>query len=133
ADVANPIPLRFVYVQKGLRWVPEYRAELLADKKVRLSLQATVVNDLADLKDVGASLVVGIPNFLMKETLSPLALREAAAHVAPHLRYGGQQFLNNAVASQVASYGDPRPAGAPVDPSMELLAKGSSADEFFLY
>ncbi len=133
ADVANPVPLRFVYVQKGLRWIPEYRAELLADKKVRLALQATVVNDLADLKDISASLVVGIPNFLMKDSLSPLALREAAAHVAPYLRHGGQQFLSNSVASQVAAYGDARPGGPAVDPSMDLLAKGSSADEFFLY
>jgi hypothetical protein len=133
ADVVNPVPLRFVYVQKGLRWIPEYRAELLADRKVRLALQATVVNDLADLRDINASLVVGIPNFIMKDTLSPLALREAAAHVAPYLRYGGQQFLSNAISSQATAYAEPRPAPAAVDPSLDLLAKGSSADEYFLY
>lgn len=128
--VADPLPLRFVYVQKGLRWIPEYRVEVLPQKKVRIALQATVVNDLADLKDVQASLVVGIPNFSMKDTLSPLALREAAVHVARQLHYG-QQFTN-AIASQVVNYGEPHPAPAP-DASLDLMAKGSSADEYFLY
>ncbi len=129
--VVDPVPLRFVYVQKGLRWIPEYRVELLADKKARIALQATVVNDLVDLKGVTVSLVVGIPNFTMKETLSPLALREAAARVAPHLQYANQ-FHSNAISTQIASYGEPRSGAAP-DATLDVLAKGSSADEYFLY
>lgn len=129
--VADPVPLRFMYVQKGLRWIPEYRVDLLADKKARIALQATVVNDLADLKDVNVSLVVGIPNFMMKDTLSPLALREAAARVAQGLRYDNR-FDSNAISTQIASYSEPRPAPAP-DASMDIMAKGSSADEYFLY
>ncbi|HXX92307.1 MAG TPA: hypothetical protein VEN81_01655 [Planctomycetota bacterium] len=132
-DLVLPVPLRFMYVQTGLRWIPEYRVELLPDRKIRLALQATMVNDLADFRDLGASFVVGIPNFLMKETLSPLALREAAVRVAPYLRQAGQAFLSNAISSQAVAYQEPLPAPAAVDPAMDLLAKGSSADEYFLY
>jgi hypothetical protein len=137
ADIAaEPIPLRFVYVQKGLRWIPEYRVELLANKKMKISLQGTVVNELADLRDVHASLVVGIPNFMMKDSLSPMALRQAVTGLSQYFHADNRMgnIASNAVMSQVARYtevrGAPEAAG---DASMEMLAKGSAADEYFLY
>ncbi len=128
------IPLRFVYVQKGLRWIPEYHAELLPDKKVRLTLQGTLVNELADLKDVSASLVVGIPNFLLKDTLSPLALRQAAAGLSQYFHPGQRagQMLTNAMMTQVARYGESQ-GDAPAPAGPDPVVEGGAADEYFLY
>jgi hypothetical protein len=133
---ADPLPLRLVYVQKGLRWIPEYRVELLPGKKARISLQGTIVNDLADLRDVHASLVVGIPNFMLKDSLSPMALRHAAAGMAQHFlpdnRFGND--LSNAVMTQVARFDERRAPATPApDPSVDLLVKATAADEYFLY
>lgn len=131
---ADPVPIRFIYVQKGLRWIPEYRVELLPEKKVRIALQGTVVNDLADLRGVRASLVVGIPNFMLKDSLSPMALRHAAAGLAQYFHADNRMGndLSNAVMTQLARF-DERRAPPAADPSIELLAKTTSADEYFLY
>ena len=133
---AELVPIRFIYVQKGLRWIPEYRVELLPEKKVRIALQGTVVNDLADLRGVHASLVVGIPNFMLKESLSPMALRHAAAGLAQYFQADNRlgNDLSNAIMTQVARFDERRPAGPPApDPSLDLLVKATSADEYFLY
>jgi hypothetical protein len=133
---ADPIPVRFLCVQKGLRWIPEYRVELLAEKKVRIALQGTIVNDLADLRGVQASLVVGIPNFMLKDSLSPMALRHALAGMAQHFAYDNNRMgndLSNAVMTQVARFDERRAPPAAADASLDLLAKTTSADEYFLY
>jgi hypothetical protein len=133
---ADPLPIRFIYIQKGLRWIPEYRVELLPEKKVRIALQGTVINDLADLRGVHASLVVGIPNFMLKETLSPMALRHAAAGLSQYFHADNRMGndLSNAVMTQVARFGEGRGTPPPgSDPSLDLLVKATSADEYFLY
>ncbi len=132
---ADPIPVRFLYVQKGLRWIPEYRVELLPEKKVRIALQGTIVNDLADLRGVQASLVVGIPNFMLKDSLSPLALRHAMAGMAQYFHADNRigNDLSNAIMTQVARFDERRAPPAAPDASLDLLAKTTSADEYFLY
>lgn len=131
-----PLPLRFVYVQRGLRWIPEYRVEVLPDRRLRIALQATVVNELADLRNVQASFVAGIPNFLMKETLSPLALREAAAGLSSYFPSSARfaQMTSNALVSQVARYTESAAqADRPEQAGVDMLVRGTSADEYFLY
>jgi hypothetical protein len=48
------------YVQRGLRWIPSYKVTIGTAGKARVQLQATLVNELADLEDVTANLVVGV-------------------------------------------------------------------------
>jgi len=105
----KPVVVGTAYIQRGLRWIPEYRIEL-KDGKAHIRLQATIVNELADLQDVKANLVVGVPSFLMQGELSPLALREVGLRLGryfqPPSRGGGggssAPYLSNAMMSQVA-------------------------------
>jgi len=41
-----------LYVQKGLRWIPEYRVELDGNGTAQIQLQAVLINDLIDLQAV---------------------------------------------------------------------------------
>ncbi len=97
-----------IYLQKGVRWIPDYRIQLLDNGKAKIVLQGTIINDLADMENVNLRLVVGVPSFLMKESLSPIALREIglqlSSYFAPPARGRGQQFdyLSNAMMSQRA-------------------------------
>ena len=99
-----------VYLQKGVRWIPNYRIELLDGGKARVSLHGTIINDLADLENATVRLVVGVPSFIMKDARSPMALREVglrlSSYFAPPARGGGAtmaQYLSNALMSQSAA------------------------------
>jgi hypothetical protein len=91
------------YLQNGLRWIPNYRVELGENGTAKVSLQATLINDLADLEDVAAHLVIGVPTFQFEDQLDPIALQENLAQVVsamnPQARF--QNLSNNAYVSQV--------------------------------
>jgi hypothetical protein len=94
-----------VYLQRGLRWIPGYRLELDTAGAAVLRLQATLVNDLADLDDAVVNLVVGVPSFVFGETIDPIALQKDAAQISPHLQPQSQTnfAFSNAIMTQVAS------------------------------
>jgi len=126
-----------VYLQKGVRWIPSYRVELLDGGKARISLRGTIVNDMADFENAHLRLVVGVPNFIMTGTLSPVALRDTALHLSSYFRppsrsgSGSQfDFLSNAMMSQRAApvvERGPQPPGGP-----NIPAEGQMED-LFLY
>jgi hypothetical protein len=72
------------YVQRGIRWIPAYRVEIDGKGKAVLKLQACIINELADLNDIKAHLVVGVPNFAFKEVVDPISFQEAAASLSGH-------------------------------------------------
>lgn len=127
-----------IYLQKGVRWIPDYRIRLLDKGKANVSLQGTVINDLADMENVDLRLVVGVPSFLMKESLSPMALREIGLHLssyfAPPAPGGrGAQYgylLSQAMMSQRAASVMERMAPAAGGP--EIPSEGQMED-LFLY
>lgn len=94
-----------VYLQRGLRWIPGYRVDLDSAGGATLRLQATLVNDLADLEDASVNLVVGVPSFVFGEILDPIALQKEAAQLTPHLQPQSQTnfAFSNAIMTQVAS------------------------------
>jgi hypothetical protein len=128
-----------VYLQKGIRWIPEYRVDLLEGGQARVTLQGTIINEIADLDNVNMRLVVGVPNFIMKDTLSPLALREAAPRLSSYFapppvagrpgQFSNGDFLSNAIMSQQAmpGYAAP-PAGAGPNVPME-----GQKEDLYLY
>lgn len=96
-----------IYLQKGVRWIPDYRINLVGNGKATVSLQGTIINDLADMENVELRLVVGVPSFIMKEALSPMALREIglqlSSYFAPPSRGGREtqfDYMSNAMMSQ---------------------------------
>ncbi len=63
-----------MYVQKGIRWIPEYKISLDGKGVATIKLQATLINELTDLEDVTANLVIGVPTFAFTlDGLSPRA------------------------------------------------------------
>ncbi|HMK51090.1 MAG TPA: hypothetical protein VK551_01195, partial [Thermodesulfobacteriota bacterium] len=79
------------YLQKGINWVPSYLVNLENPKKARLTMKATLINDAEDLENVDFFFVVGYPNFLYADVLSPMALEESITQFIQSLRREGRQ------------------------------------------
>ncbi|MFT5423996.1 MAG: hypothetical protein ACI89L_001788 [Phycisphaerales bacterium] len=100
-------------VEHGLRWIPAYRITMLEDDRVLIELEATLVNDLADLEDARVHMAVGVPSFAFAGQTDPMALAErlaALGQVQPTsfdggvVGYAAGSMLSNSIMSQV-SYG----------------------------
>lgn len=103
-ELTNTTTASVSYVQKGLRWIPNYRVTIAPEgEKATVELQATIVNDLADLDKVAADLVVGVPSFAFKDQLDPMSLQEQLARVDAARGGGMQTYLSNAIMSQAAA------------------------------
>lgn len=137
------VKVGMVYLQKGLRWIPDYRIELLDDKQARITLQATIVNEVADLEDVGLRLVVGVPSFLMKDQLSPLALREFSLQLGNYFAPPGSDesglaagsvgyFASNAIMSQRAEM-DAMSGPQGISAAMPTDVEGQQEDLYVYY
>ncbi len=99
------------YVQRGLRWIPGYRIVLGDGDTAHVELQATIVNDLADLNGVSADLVIGVPSFEFAGQLDPMSLQEHlarvdAARVSGVRRMDPSYLSNSAIMAQTSFYGD---------------------------
>jgi hypothetical protein len=137
--------LRLLYFRPGVRWIPTYRIGLDgrsgAEKRATMRLQAEILNEAEDLVDVPVDLVVGVPNFRFKDTVSPFVLeqtlQDALAQAAPQLM--GQQMLgggSNAFSNRAGEWRGPSdlPRGASVG-SVDLAGE-ISADrnqDLFVY
>jgi len=90
----QPVKVALVSVERGVRWIPEYRIEHPeGGERAKVRFQATIVNDILDLTDVRAHFVVGIPRFRLGKALSPTALVEVprllSSYFAPASQQGG--------------------------------------------
>ena len=131
-----------VYLQQGLRWIPNYRLQLGAAGRATMRMQATLVNDLADLRGVSAHLAIGVPSFAFRDTLDPIGLQSAVERAAPS--FGGRRDLfSNAIQSQRAdsSYALAGPAG-PAGPGGfgaggasegPAVGEGAANEDFFFF
>ncbi len=123
-----------MYVQKGVRWIPQYRLVLDGKGNARLYLQASLINELTDFRDATVNLVVGVPSFAYQSTPDPIALQQTFAQLSPYFRSGADRVLSNALMTQA-----PAPAGgvaeaapppAPQDVGPEVFGAGTSEDLF---
>jgi len=93
-----------IYLQRGLRWIPNYKVNLHADGTADVKLQATLINDLTDLSDVTTHLVIGVPSFQFAGETDPIALDQVLTQVSAQM--GGsyqRQMLSNAIMAQAPS------------------------------
>ncbi len=66
-------PLEMMYLENGIGWMPVYHLDIQDDDKADLTLQAVVVNDAEDIEQAKMQFVVGVPNFIHANQVSPLA------------------------------------------------------------
>jgi hypothetical protein len=85
----------YLSVQKGFRWIPNYKVTLDSNNNAHVELQATLVNDLADLSDATVHLIVGVPSFVMKDQLDPIALQETVAQVVAQENFALSNGISN--------------------------------------
>lgn len=118
-----------MYLQKGLRWIPEYKISIDGKGNAHLKLQATIVNDLTDLNDVTMNLVVGVPTFSFKDDTDPIALQQVLVETARRaIRSDFRNSMSNAIMSQVASFEEA--GGAPPSEGPEVSGSAKNEDLF---
>ncbi len=113
-DPGRNASVGLVYLQKGVRWIPSYKVDIDGQGNAVVKLQATLLNELTDLEDVTAHLVIGVPTFAFKDTIDPISLQQAAAQLSQYFREGDQTALafSNGLMTQTARMGEYRaPAG----------------------
>ncbi|MDZ4834049.1 MAG: hypothetical protein SGJ27_09760 [Candidatus Melainabacteria bacterium] len=132
-----------VYLQKGLRWIPSYKVNLHTDGTADVKLQATLVNELADLNDVRANLVIGVPTFAFADNTDPIAIQNVVAQLSPHFRADSRTAngFSNAIMSQAPmlqgatngtigrSFGDAFNS----DSEQPEVAGGSKSEDLFIF
>lgn len=134
------VKVGMTYLQKGIRWIPNYRVELEPDGVAVVRLQATLLNELTDLDHVTGHLVIGVPSFDFKSTVDPLALSDVAAQLSAYFQEPSQTALglsNSMMAqTQVARMGDYRARGpqAPAEPNLgPELDSSEHGDDMFIF
>ena len=78
----KPVSLTLFYFTAGLRWIPTYRVSGDLKDSADLALQGELLNEVTDIDHAQVDLVVGVPNFRFKDTVSPLTLERAMRRVA---------------------------------------------------
>ncbi len=93
-----------VYLQKGIRWIPSYRITVDGRGNAVVRLQAILINELTDLQNVTAHLVIGVPTFSFKDTLDPISLQKSATQLSQYFQQGDRTSSNfsNVIATQTA-------------------------------
>lgn len=84
------VEVGMVYVQRGIRWIPNYRIDIDGRGNAIVKLQATIINELADVEDVKAHLVIGVPKFAFENTPDPISLQQTVAQLSRHFRPDSQ-------------------------------------------
>ncbi|MFX0066077.1 MAG: hypothetical protein ACFFC7_28250 [Candidatus Hermodarchaeota archaeon] len=138
SDMAGKnVEVNLIYFGPGLRWIPTYRIALEDGEKCHLMMQAEILNEAEDLEGVPMDLVVGVPNFRFKETISPLSLesslRNTLRETAPQLE---SQMMSNVLISQ--RRGEVREGVQVQHPSSAVPAlpselAGEGSQDLFLY
>ncbi|HBF33840.1 TPA: hypothetical protein DDW35_04695 [Candidatus Sumerlaeota bacterium] len=91
------------YLQKGLRWIPNYRIVLDDKGGAKVQLQATLVNEVLDLQDVTMNLVVGAPNFVFSDKVDPISLQNTLVRLNSDVNgINNSNMAGNAIMSQAA-------------------------------
>lgn len=101
--IAKTADVGMVYLQKGVRWIPHYRISIDGKGNAIVRLQATLINELADFKDVTANLVIGTPSFFFKDTPDPISLQQSFPALSRYFQSDSQ--TGHAFSSAIMSQG----------------------------
>ncbi|MBN2161871.1 MAG: hypothetical protein JXR25_09830 [Pontiellaceae bacterium] len=123
-----------IYLQRGIRWIPNYSLSIDDDGGVLVKMEATLINELIDLDDVSANLVVGVPRFAFQDSVDPISLRQDVAQLSSSFRASSQTAFgfSNSIMSQrtapMASYDSVPAGGNSMDLGPELSGSAKSED-----
>jgi len=127
-----------LYLQRGVRWIPNYKIEIDGQGSAQVTLQATLINEMIDLENVTAHLVIGVPTFAFAHTIDPMALQASLAPLSSYFQQGqtGASF-SNAIMAQSARMGEYRdqaemqgPAAIDLGPE---VAGSDRAEDLFVF
>jgi len=129
--------IRLAYLQKGITWTPGYLVDIEDPEQARITMNATVINDVEDLEGVEVFFVVGYPNFMFANILSPMTLEQNITQFMQALSSGsssGYDNLSNIMAQSV-TFNVPGDQGGISDYgyTAENGTTGSSEEDLFLY
>jgi len=132
---ARTAEVGLLYVQKGLRWIPSYKIDLDGRGRAALQLQATLLNELADLEDATVHLVIGVPTFAFKETPDPIALQEAVARLSSYFNEGDRtaNAFSNAMMTQVSRMGEAPSTGTAGEVMAPDLLESARSEDLFVF
>jgi len=107
AGAKDKATVTMAYLQKGLSWSPAYLVELIDDKKARITMQGLLVNDVEDIEGADVYFVVGYPNFMFADMLSPLALGQSVTDFVGQLSRPGRpaEMDESIITRQSMAYG----------------------------
>ena len=77
AGDAKSAEIDIAYLEKNITWSPSYLINIKDDKEADITMEAILANDVEDLEDVDVSFVVGYPNFLYANNLTPLLAQQS--------------------------------------------------------
>ncbi len=119
--------LDMMYLQNGLKWVPQYLLNLESENKGSLILQAEIANDVEDIENVPVDFVVGVPNFKYA-TKNALLVDFLGQIGIPSNR---NQFTQNAFSNSNIAYGVEAAPSASISDAASV--EGSENEDLFFY
>ncbi|GIV20458.1 MAG: hypothetical protein KatS3mg023_2209 [Armatimonadota bacterium] len=127
-----------MYVQKGVRWIPQYRLILDGKGGAQMFLQASLINELTDFQNAAVDLVIGVPAFAYKDTRDPIGLQQTFAQLSPYFRTDAGRMLSNALMTQAPRVEGlaGREGAAPPPPAPDLgpeVAGAGASEDLFVF
>lgn len=124
-------PLRVMYLQDGISWLPTYLLELVSETEGQLRLQAEVSNDAENLVNTSVNFVVGVPNFKFAD--NPAALISFAPNLLRNQGASGASRFNNSLMSQAMSSYSYSEVRTPVSDGEIPDVIADSSEDFYFY
>ena len=129
-----------LYLQRGLRWIPQYLVDIDGEGTARLRLQATLINELVDFSDVRLRLVIGAPEFRFKDSVDPMAAEQIGVRLSHFFRDADPRtahMLSNAIMTQTARMGEVRhhsgAASGDAGPGLPSDLSGESVEDLHVF
>ena len=140
--IPDKAEITLAYLEKGITWTPSYLVNIANEKEADITLEAVLANDVEDLDDANVSFVVGYPNFMYADMLTPLiAQQSVASFVQSMLRgssdsrgsggYGGAMAQSMSYFANTAAYDS-----SSFRPELAYSAKplpGESNEDLYFY
>ena len=130
-------PITIGYLQKGITWSPAYLVELLDDTKARITMQGLLANDVKNLEGVDVYFVVGYPNFMYANVVSPLALTQSVTDFIQGLSGRSDARYAGAAVQSMSNFYAEMDLAVPSAPgfgySVGTGTPGAPEEDLFLY